>query len=56
MSFTVFDLSMNNSPSNISLSIRDAYSQIFLSGGGAYPRDFYKLSNKNGLPKNLWVI
>jgi len=34
---------------HISLSIRDAYSQIYLPGGGAYPRDVYKLANKKGI-------
>lgn len=33
----------------IHLSRRDAYSQIFLAGGGASPRDFYKLANKKGI-------
>lgn len=33
----------------IHLSRRDAYSQIHLGGGGASPRDFYKLANKVGV-------
>jgi len=33
----------------IQLSQRDAYSQIFQSGGGASPRDFYKLANGKGI-------
>lgn len=39
----------------IQLSQRDAYSQIFLGGGGAQPRDFYKLVNKQGICEDSFL-
>jgi len=41
---------------NVQLSQRDAYSQIYLSGGGAAPRDFYKLAQKSGICEDEYLL